>query len=145
MQKCQFNLFRHKSSPATTLRVYLRSAGLKGGKYNLLTNTCGLVFVSFSFYLSVFRYSGLAFESCFFLGLLLMFVPNLLRLLSPASSRLERICLLCVLGICFYLVQFIGSPQHFTSFDEFLHWRTADDVLRTGHLFSVNSMLPVSP
>jgi hypothetical protein len=114
-------------------------------KFTLLTNTCGLVFVSFSFYLSVFRYSGLAFESCFFLGLLLMFVPNLLRLLSPASSRLERICLLCVLGICFYLVQFIGSPLHFTSFDEFLHWRTADDILRTGHLFSVNSMLPVSP
>lgn len=123
MQKCQFNPL----------------------KYNLLTNACGLVFVCFSFYLSVFRYSSLAVEPCFFLGLLLMFVPNLLRLLSPASSRLERICLLCALGICFYLVQFMGSPQHFTSFDEFLHWRTADDILRTGHLFSVNSMLPVSP
>ena len=114
-------------------------------QYNLLTNAVGLLFVSFSFYLSVFSYSGLSIESCFFLGLLLIFVPNLLRLLSPKASRLERIGLLCVIGICFYLVQFMGSPLHFTSFDEFLHWRTAGDILRTGHLFSVNSMLPVSP
>lgn len=113
--------------------------------YILLTNASGLFFVSFSFYLSVFSYSGLTIECCFFFGLLLIFVPNLLRLLSPAPSRLERICLLCVLGLCFYLVQFMGSPLHFTSFDEFLHWRTAGDILRTGHLFNVNSMLPVSP
>jgi len=37
------------------------------------------------------------------------------------------------------------SPLHFSSFDEFLHWRTADDIARAGHLFSENSMLPVSP
>ncbi len=27
----------------------------------------------------------------------------------------------------------------------FLHTRTAEDILRSGHLFSENSMLPVSP
>ncbi len=37
------------------------------------------------------------------------------------------------------------NPLYFASFDEFLHWRTADDILRTGHLFSENSMLPVGP
>src|ERR1700738_2181679 len=103
MQKRQFNLFKilrfaqddRWGSQDDRWGSYLRSAGLKGGTYILLTNTCWLVFVSFSFYLSVFRYSGVAFESCFFLGLLQMFVPNLLRLLSPASSRLERIYLLC--------------------------------------------------
>ncbi len=101
--------------------------------------------MSFSFYLSVLRYTGLAIESFLFSGLLLMFVPNLLRLLSATPSRLERISLLCILGICFYLVQFIVSPLHFSSFDDFLHWRTLADILRTNHLFSVNSMLPVSP
>lgn len=110
-----------------------------------LTNSIGLVCVSYAFYLSVLRFPGPALESCFFLGLLLMFVPNLLRLLSPACSRLERLCLLCMLGFCFYLVQFMVSPLHFSSFDDFLHWRTLADILRTGHLFSVNSMLPVSP
>ena len=111
----------------------------------LLANACGLFFVSISFYFSVLSYSGLTIECCFFFGLLLIFIPDLLRLLSPAPSRLERMGLLIVTGICFYLVEFMGSPLHFTSFDEFLHWRTADDILRTGHLFSVNSMLPVSP
>jgi hypothetical protein len=110
-----------------------------------LTNSIGLACVSFAFYLSVLRYSSLALESFFFLGLLLMFVPGLLRLLSPACSRLERLCLLCMLGFYFYLVQFMVSPLHFSSFDDFLHWRTVADILRTGHLFSVNSMLPVSP
>src|SRR5204862_1717261 len=73
------------------------------------------------------------------------FVPNLVRLLSPTSSRLERICLLCILGMCFYLVQFMISPLYFASFDGSLHWHTADDILRTRHLFSENTMLPVSP
>ncbi|MFL5627244.1 MAG: hypothetical protein ACJ788_16820 [Ktedonobacteraceae bacterium] len=110
-----------------------------------LTNTIGLLLVSLSYYLSASQYGGLVLESFFLLGLLLMFVPNLVRLLSPAPTRLERICLLCVLGICCYLVQFMISPLHFSSFDDFLHWRAADDILRTGHLFSENSMLPASP
>lgn len=110
-----------------------------------LTNSIGLACVSVAFYLSVLKYTSLEVETCFFLGLLLMFVPNLLRLLSPACSRLERICLLCLLGFSFYFVQFMVSPLRFSSFDDFLHWRTLADILRTGHLFSLNSMLPVSP
>ncbi len=108
-----------------------------------LTSTSGLLLVSFAFYIS--PYGNIALEFFFYLGLLLMFVPNVVRLMSPAPSRLERICLLCVVGICFYLVQLMVSPLRVSSFDEFLHWRTAADILRTRHLFSVNSMLPVSP
>src|SRR5436305_7204409 len=110
-----------------------------------LTNASGLFIVSFSYYISVLQYGKLAFEFSFLFGLLLIFVPNLVRLLSPTSSRLERICVLCILGLCFYLVQFMISPLYFASFDGSLHWRTADDILRTRNLFSENSMLPVSP
>jgi len=109
----------------------------------MLTSTSGLLIVSFAYYIS--PYGDLTFEFFFFLGLLLIFVPNVVRLTSPATSRLERICLLCVVGICFYLVQLMVSPLRVSSFDEFLHWRTAADIARTGHLFSENSMLPVSP
>jgi hypothetical protein len=84
-------------------------------------------------------------ESFFWLGLLLIFIPSTLRLLSPSVSRFERIALVCVVGICFYLVNVMDSPLYFSSFDEFLHWRTADDIARTGHLFSENAQLPVSP
>ena len=109
----------------------------------MLTSTSGLFLVSFSYYLSI--YKSQAFEGFFLLGMLLIFVPIGARLISPAPSRLERICLLCVVGICFYLVQFMVSPLHASSFDEFLHWRTADDIARSRHLFSENPMLPVSP
>jgi hypothetical protein len=108
-----------------------------------LTSTLGLLIVSLSYYLS--QYGKLPLEFFFLPGLLLIFVPHVVRLLSPAPSRLERICLLCVVGLCFYLVQLMTSPLHFSSFDEFLHWRTADDIARSGHLFSENAMLPVSP
>jgi len=108
-----------------------------------LTSTVGLLIVSFAYGIS--PYASLASEFFLYLGLLLMFVPNVVRLMSSAPSRFERICLLCVVGICFYLVQLMVSPLHFSSFDEFLHWRTADDIARAGHLFSENSMLPVSP
>ncbi len=62
-----------------------------------LTNTLGLLFVSFSYYLSVLRFGDLTLEFFFFLGLLLMFVPNLVRLLSAPPLRLERICLICIM------------------------------------------------
>src|SRR6266699_1386203 len=110
-----------------------------------LTNALGLLVVSFSYYISVLQYGKLTLEISYLPGLLLMFVPTVVRLLSPAPSRLERICLLCVLGISFYLVQFMVSPLHFSGYDEFLAWRTANDILRTGHLFSENPMLPVGP
>src|SRR6266705_1227203 len=93
-----------------------------------LTSTSGLLIVSFAYYIS--PYGNLVFEFFFLLGLLLIFLPNLVWLLSPAPSRLERICLLCVVGICFYLVSFMVSPLHFSGYDEFLAWRTADDILR---------------
>lgn len=110
-----------------------------------LTNASGLLIVSFSYYISILKYGNVALELFFLLGLLFIFVPNLARLLSPAPSRLERICLLCGLGMSLYLLRFMTSPLRFSEYDEFLNWRTADDILRTGHLFSENPMLPVGP
>src|SRR5712692_9751804 len=110
-----------------------------------LTNAFGLLIVSFSYYLSILTFGNGALELFFLLGLLFIFVPNLARLLSAAPSRVERICLLCGLGMSLYLVRFMTSPLRFAEYDEFLNWRTADDILRTGHLFSENSMLPVGP
>ena len=108
-----------------------------------LTSTLGVLIASFAYYFSA--YGSLAFEIFFLPGLLLIFVPVVVRLMSPAPSRFERICLLCVVGLCFYLVQLMISPLHFSGFDDFLAWRTADDIARSGHLFTENSMLPVGP
>jgi len=103
----------------------------------------GLLVVAYSYHVSMFGGNGV--EFFFLFGLLLMFVPTVIRLLSSSASRRERICLLYVVGIGFYLVQVENSPLHFAAFNEFLHWRTAEDIALSGHLFTENSQLPVSP
>src|SRR6266704_4191725 len=108
-----------------------------------LASALGVLLVSFSYYMS--RYGNMALEFLFLSGLLLIYVPNLVRLISAAPLRFERICLLCQVGICFFLVQLMVSPLYISSHDAMLHWITADNILRTQHLFGVNSLLPVSP
>lgn len=81
----------------------------------------------------------------FWLGLLLIYMPAVLRLASADASRRERIGLLAVLGICLYMVKVLHDPLAFGLPDEFMHWRTAHDILQTGHLFSENPILRVSP
>ncbi len=108
-----------------------------------LSAALGLLIVAYSYHVSMV--GGTTVELFFLLGLLLMFVPTVIRLLSSSASRLERICLLYIVGVGFYLVQVENSPLHFSAFNEFLHWRTAEDIATSGHLFSENSQLPVSP
>ena len=109
----------------------------------ILTNAIGLLLISVSYYLGLMGVYDLEFS--FILGLLLIFVPNLLRLLSSIPSRFERMYVLCGLGLTFYLISLMMSPQEISSFDAFLHWITADNILRTGHLFSNNALHPVNP
>ncbi|HWS83932.1 MAG TPA: hypothetical protein VN207_06705 [Ktedonobacteraceae bacterium] len=108
-----------------------------------LVSALGLLSIAYAFTISREGEYGLDFF--LFLGLFLIFFPTLVRLVFPKTSRLERIGLLCVSGINCYLVKVMSSPLYFSFFDEFLHWRTADNILASGHLFSSNEMLPVSP
>jgi hypothetical protein len=108
-----------------------------------LTSTLGMLSVAYAYNNS--RYGGTVSDTFFLLGVLLIFAPVVMRLLSPAPSHFERISLLCVVGICLYLVKVMTSPLYFSFYDEFLHWRTADDIARSGHLFGENALLPVSP
>lgn len=102
----------------------------------------GLFTISLSF--SFARSDESAAEILFWAGLALMFVPVFGRLLSIHPSRTERIGLAVVLGLGFYLVKVMHSPVMFTHHDEFLHWRTTNDILSTGELFHPNPLLPVS-
>lgn len=84
-------------------------------------------------------------SSLFWVGLLTLFVPIALRLLGTAATRRERIGLVVILGLSLYLVKVLHSPLTFTLPDELMHWRTASEIVRTGRLFGVNSILRVSP
>ncbi len=90
------------------------------------------------------RYGATGVEAFFWLGILLIFVPSMVRLILPAPSRFERLGLLCVVGMCFYLPQLLFDPLNFPSHDPFIHWRTAIDITSSGHLFTKNTLLPVS-
>ena len=84
-------------------------------------------------------------ELLFWVGLLVLFTPIAARLFSPWASRRERIGLVAMLGVGLYLVKLMYSPYSFTFYDELLHWRTASDIVQSGHLFRENLLLPVSP
>jgi hypothetical protein len=74
----------------------------------------------------------------------LVFIPAF-RATRPNLARSERLTVLVLLGLSMYLVKVVFSPLGFTFFDEFLHWRTALDVLELRTLFATNSLLPISP
>jgi len=80
----------------------------------------------------------------FWFGLLMLFLPIAVRLLSRQPTRRERIALLILLAITLYLVKYLQYPLYFTGYDEFSHWRTALDIVTSGHLFHENPLLPIS-
>jgi hypothetical protein len=108
-----------------------------------LTSTLGVLSVAYAY--TSARYGVLGGDPFFWFGTLLIFVPPLVRLISPVATRFERINLLCVIGICFYFIYVMNTPLGFSAFDGSVHWRTLDDITRSGHLFSENSLLPISP
>ncbi|MBW4439106.1 MAG: hypothetical protein KME04_18350 [Pleurocapsa minor GSE-CHR-MK-17-07R] len=81
----------------------------------------------------------------FWFSLILIFAPAALRVASPSIRREERLGLIVITGMALYMVKVLHSPVNFTFHDEFLHWRTASDILLSGRLFVENPILTVSP
>jgi hypothetical protein len=108
-----------------------------------LVSAIGLFIVAYGY--TAAHYSEPGSDTIVWSGLLVIFIPVAVRILSPHTTRFERISLLCLIGICLYCVAILAKPTYFTPHDEFLHWRTAEDIANTRHLFSENAILPVSP
>jgi hypothetical protein len=84
-------------------------------------------------------------EAAFWVGLVVIVVPVGLRIFTLPPSRAERISLILLLAIGLYLCKVVHDPLRVGSYDEFLHIRTAQDIVATGRLFSPNTLLGVSP
>ncbi len=106
-------------------------------------HACALLLIAYGCAVSMHTSTGQ--EWLLWLGLLLIFAPAFFRQLSPLAVRAERIGILCSMSLCIYSVPEILSPLHFFFVDEYMHWRTVNDIVASGHLFSRNAMLPVSP
>ena len=81
----------------------------------------------------------------FWLSVAVVILPLSFRIVWPRASRTERIWLVNILGLSLYLIGIIPSPIAFWGHDEYLHWSTTIDILEHHHLFTANSLLPVSP
>jgi hypothetical protein len=84
-------------------------------------------------------------ELAFYGGLLLIGLPIAVRLLMPAAEGTERVSLVVLLAVALFLCKVVHEPTSFGAFDEFLHWRTAQDIDITGRVFTPNALLGVSP
>jgi len=80
-------------------------------------------------------------EALFWAGLLLIYLPIVLRLFGRGASAAERMALVVLLGTALYLVKVVHSPAGFTLHDELASWRGVWDLLESGHLFSVNPLV----
>ena len=107
-----------------------------------LMSALGTLLVAYAY--TTARYGATGVDAFFWLGILLIFVPSIMRLISSAPSRFERLGLLCIVGMCFYLPQLLFDPLSVPSHDPFIHLRTANDITSSGHLFTKNTLLPAS-
>jgi hypothetical protein len=108
-----------------------------------LASAAGLALVSVADALS--RSGRSHAELLFWLGLLVIFVPTVARLTSAAPGRGERVALLVVLGLSFYLVQVLRDPFAYTSADELVHQHNVLQILNSQALFGSNPILKVTP
>ena len=77
-------------------------------------------------------------QALFWLGLVVIYAPIALRLLSASATRAERIGLVLALGGSLFLVKVLRSPVGFVRFDELGWWRATHDFVRSGHAFADN-------
>ena len=79
-------------------------------------------------------------------GQALIFVPASVRLLTRRkSTEAGTVAAIVILAVAQYLIKVCYSPLSFTFSDELQHWRTAENILLLGKLFTPNYVLPISP
>lgn len=82
--------------------------------------------------------------SVFWFGLAILIAPVTMKLAAANVSRQERIVLVVLLGMAFYLVKVMHNPFAFTFPDELSHLRNVQEVLQSRRLFTENPLLPVT-
>ncbi|WP_249010804.1 hypothetical protein [Conexibacter sp. DBS9H8] len=84
-------------------------------------------------------------QALYWAGQGLIWLPSIATLLSTRTDNATRIAVITAVAGAQALLTWAYSPDQFRFTDEFQHIRTLSDILRTHHLFTPNSFLPVSP
>ena len=130
------------SSPPSTLRALVRGPW---GWFPLLTIVVGLGSLMLATAYNMARFNIGGAEILFWIAFPIEVAPIAAILLLPNRARRERIALVVLLGIGMMMPDLLRSPSSFNGYDELLHQRSLDDILRFGHLFHPNPLLTVSP
>ena len=77
-------------------------------------------------------------------GLLLVVVPAAWAVLSPGTPRAQRLVLAVAVPVVLQLSRTALHPLAFAFHDELIHATVLRQILDTGRLFSVNSLLPIT-
>jgi Dolichyl-phosphate-mannose-protein mannosyltransferase len=80
----------------------------------------------------------------FWCGLILVFLPAALRVIMRKTSRAERITIILLAALAFYIMKIENSPYVFTYNDEYIHWVNTQHILNNGHIFQFNPILPTA-
>lgn len=104
----------------------------------------GLVLIDLSDWATRNEYKYSPAATVFFVGLFAIFVPICIRVLMRDVHRRERLSLVIILGIALYAVKYLSSPSYFTFGDEYIHLRSTQNILQSGHLFGYNPLLPAA-
>lgn len=108
-----------------------------------LLAACGLAVVAVADALS--RTGQAHAELFFWVGLVLIFLPTLVRLTSLSPSRSERVTLILMVGIGLYLTKVLRDPFSFTYADELVHQYNVANIQHSHSLFRYNPILKVTP
>lgn len=134
--------------PTPTLRIVQRQSSLTAGVWGWvpligLSGACSMMLIAVAY--NGGRAGANWTDLPLWLGLAALFIPIAARLLSANATRQERLALVVLFGVGLFLVKAFQYPLYFSYHDEFIHWRTASDIMRSGELFIPNSLIPVSP
>ena len=131
--------------PKVAMQTSVRTIGGGWGWLPVLSviSALGLVIVAIGFTAS--RAELVWAQAIFWLGYVILLVPPVIRIAIGTVSRAEALGVLLIFGVGMYLVKLLYSPLWFTMGDETQHWRTTYDIIQTGHLFTRNPILHVSP
>jgi hypothetical protein len=123
----------------------LRLLGSSGaGPAFLLVGAAGLLVVSVGLALSRSNPGSSWAELLFWVGLVVVVVPVASWFAGVGPTRAERIGALVALGLLLYAVKIVHDPYGFVYADEWVHSYNAQEIVRTGALFHVNPIIPVT-
>ena len=88
--------------------------------------------------------TGIGAQLVWYAGLLLVFLPAALRIVTRVTPHLERIVAVVALAMMLQVSRLVLNPTSFVFHDESIHADTLRQIESSGHLFTFNPLLPVS-